>query len=149
MDSPPGDIVIPKVRALNKKYNGNISLMVSPKNFASKIDLSAFLHDVLYVLASDEPDKESQNKAIRAADLHLISKLEKIKASGDNNATIPLLAIKAKVKAEGIGAPVYGANEKIPTESDRILLNKIKEHLRMVGAGKKKKKYENIISIVK
>lgn len=133
--SGPGDIMVPKINALWDKYNGNVSEITNADNFADPIDLSAFLHDVLYTLAGDEPDKESVNKAIRAADLHLIDRLQKQADAGNSNAAIPLKLIKVKVAAEDKGAPVYGANEKIPDDKTRDRLNKIAEHLKMKGYG--------------
>lgn len=134
--SGPGDRVVPKINKLWDKHNGDVSAIVDASNWASKADLYAFLHDLLYTLSSDEDDKTKRNKLIRDADNHLIKRLTQYKNSGGgSNASIPLKLIQLKIKAEDAGAAVYAGDEKIPDQQSRDRINTIKEHLLMVGAG--------------
>jgi len=140
--SGPGTKVIPDVKELLAKYNNNISLALKKENFVSDVDREAMGHDIRYVLAKGDKDK------IRRADEIFIQVLSKIKGE-DKNVLIPLNAMKAKIAGEKSGVlKVYGGDE-IASESDTKLLENVLAHLEQIGFGKKKKKFENIISIVK
>lgn len=138
--SGPGTRIIKGVKELLAKHNGNISMALQPKNFASKVDLYAALpHDIRYLLANRE-DKAKGEADVRKADLKFIRTLENLLKTGQEpkvNVWPPLQAMKAKVFGEKLKVvKVYGIGGENGTPEDFELCRKVLKHLEMKGYGK-------------
>lgn len=133
--SGPGTIVLPKIAELWAKYNGNVSEIIKSSNFVSPIDRQAMAHDLRYLLAGDEPDKDKSYQMIRDADEKFIKRLEKFKS--DKNTLIPLNAMKAKVLFEKAGGKQYSGNEPIKTEEQRQQAKQLLAALTQSGEGRR------------
>jgi hypothetical protein len=145
--SGAGTIVVPKIKSLWSKYNGNVAAMVARPNFVNPIDRQAMAHDLAYLIAGLEKkdNKALHDKMIRTADERFVKRLKKM---SDKNALIPLNAMRAKILFEKGGGPVYSGSEK-STPEDIDHAKQLLAALQRSGEGKKKKKndkYDALIS---
>jgi hypothetical protein len=130
--SGPGTRVVPKITALWKKYNGDIRAMTDRKTFAHPVDRQAMAHDLAYLIAGVEQDKDKKYQMIRTADERFIRRLKNIKGI---NSTIPLNAMRAKVLFEKAGGKQYSGEEK-STDEDIDRAKKLLAALQQSGEGK-------------
>lgn len=128
--SGPGTHALQNTKELLKKHNGNISLAIATKNFASKVDKEAMAHDTRYGLAAKQPDKE---KLVRKADEKFIKVLQRI--PDKRNVIVPLNGMKAKVAAENFGLVGQYSGDSNLSPEDRKLLERVIAHLEMQGFG--------------
>jgi len=144
-------MVLPKIAELYAKHNGNVSEMIKSSMFSNPIDRQAMAHDIAYLLAGDEEDKDKKFQMIRVADERFVRRLSKIK-NDKFNTTIPLNAMKAKILFEKAGGKQYSGNEPIKSEEQRTRSKALLSALQRSGEGKKKKKkgdFDNVIDAIR
>ena len=144
--SGPGTQVLPKIEYLYNKHNGDFSKAVKSDQFVHPVDRQAAAHDIRYLLAGDESDKDKKYQMIRSADEKFISRLKKMKSEA--NVLVPLRAMQAKVLFEKAGGKQYSGSEPFKNDEQRKRAKSLLAALEQVGEGKvfsrlKKKKEEN------
>lgn len=115
------------------KHNGDFSKAVKSDQFVHPVDRQAAAHDIRYLLAGDEPDKDKKYQMIRAADEKFISRLKKMKQDG--NVLLPLKAMQAKVLFEKAGGKQYSGVEPFKNDEQRRRANALLAALEQVGEG--------------
>lgn len=129
--SGPGTKVGKHIEELAQRHGPNVALMLQNANFPEpQITKTAMKHDIEYLMAKTKDD-------IRKADLKMIETLQKNKGKiAEINRQPALKGIQIKVKAEDLGAPVFGLtkNETI-SEPTMKLIEDVKENLEMQGYG--------------
>jgi len=145
--SGPGTMVLPKIAELYSKH-GSVSEMIKSSMFSNPIDRQAMAHDIAYLLAGDEEDKDKKYQMIRTADERFVKRLSKIK-DDKFNTTIPLNAMKAKILFEKAGGKQYSGEEPIKSQEQRDRAKALLSALQRSGEGKKKKDSGRFDAIIK
>lgn len=132
----PGTDLLGNLKLDLAKNDNDITKVLDKKNYISDVDRVALKHDIAYQLHGKDPDK------IRQADIKFLNKLEELRKQGESEFNVgPSYAgVSAKVKLEDFhiipkGSFASGDTEGIPKE-DLTTLQKIEEHLDMLGYGK-------------